>query len=158
MGKFAGVFAVLIAASAASPEAPAPLPEIDHVSCKGAPNEVRVVVKNVRESVGLITAELYRNDQATFLHADGRVVRQQFAARAPETRFCLTAPESTSYAIGLYHDKNANHRIDKGALGIPVEPYGLSNNPRIRFAAPTVDEALFHVPEQGVYVEIQLKN
>ncbi|NJM35309.1 MAG: DUF2141 domain-containing protein [Rhodomicrobium sp.] len=134
------------------------LPVIDHLSCTGDPNEIRVVVRNVKQSVGLVTVELYENNQATFLTREGRVKRLQFAARAPETTFCVHAPEATDFAIGLYHDQNANNRIDKGSLGIPTEPYGVSNNPRMRFAAPTVAESLFHVPPEGVYLEINLKN
>ncbi|MEQ8936358.1 MAG: DUF2141 domain-containing protein [Amphiplicatus sp.] len=137
---------------------PAKLPKINHMSCTGAPNEIRIIVRNVKKSVGLITVELYADDQENFLRTEGRVERVQFAARAPETSFCLHAPEATTYAIGLYHDENANNRIDKGALGIPVEPYGVSNNPRMRFAAPTVDESRFSVPPGGVFVDIRLKN
>jgi len=138
--------------------APAKLPKINHMSCNGAPNEIRIIVRNVKKSVGLITVELYADDQENFLRTEGRVERVQFAARAPETSFCVHAPEATTYAIGLYHDQNANNRIDKGALGIPVEPYGVSNNPRMRFAAPTVEESRFSVPREGAFVDIRLKN
>ncbi|MEQ8176800.1 MAG: DUF2141 domain-containing protein [Amphiplicatus sp.] len=138
--------------------APAKLPKISHMSCNGAPNEIRIIVRNVKKSVGLITVELYADDQENFLRTEGRVERVQFAARAPETSFCVHAPEATTYAIGLYHDQNANNRIDKGALGIPVEPYGVSNNPRMRFAAPTVEESRFSVPREGAFVDIRLKN
>ena len=133
------------------------LPPIAHMSCTGAPNEIRVRVKNVKRSVGIVTVELYADDQETFLSKEGRVRRLQFAARAPETAFCVHAPEATSYAIGLYHDQNANNRIDKGALGIPVEPYGVSNNPRMRFAPPTIEDSRFEVRPEGAYVEINLK-
>ncbi|MEE2690360.1 MAG: DUF2141 domain-containing protein [Pseudomonadota bacterium] len=134
------------------------LPKIDHLSCTGASNEIRIVVSNVRESVGLITVELYADDQENFLRNEGRVGRFQFAARAPQTKFCIHAPQATTYAIGLYHDENANNHIDKGAFGIPTEPYGVSNNPRMRFSAPTVEESRFSVASGGTYLEIKLKN
>lgn len=158
----AALLAAMPPAAGASPQenhsAPATLPKIDHMSCTGAPNEIRIIVRNVKASVGLITVELYMDDQENFLRTEGRVERNQFAARAPETAFCIHAPEATTYAIGLYHDENANNRIDKGALGIPVEPYGVSNNPRMRFAAPTVAQSRFSVPREGAFVDIKLKN
>ncbi len=158
----AALLAAFAPAAGAQPQgghsAPAKFPKIDHMSCTGEPNEIRVVVRNVKKSVGLITVELYADDQENFLRKEGRVERNQFAARAPETAFCIHAPEATAYAIGLYHDQNANNRIDKGALGIPVEPYGVSNNPRMRFSAPTVEESRFSVPSGGAFVDIRLKN
>ncbi|MFQ5562046.1 MAG: DUF2141 domain-containing protein [Parvularculaceae bacterium] len=132
--------------------------EFDHVSCKGAPNEIRIVVNHIKKSVGLITADLYRNDDESFLHKAGRQVRVRFAARAPLTRFCMTAPEAGEYAIAIYHDKNANKKLDKGAFGIPSEPWGLSRNPRIRLRKPRVEEALIKVAPEGSKVEISLNN
>lgn len=130
----------------------------EHLSCTGAPNEVRVTVRGVKESIGLVTVELYRNDEATFLTKEGRELRKQFAARAPATHICLHAPKSDSYAVAVYHDENANSRFDKTGLGLPAEPYGVSNNPRMRFGPPKIAEALFDVAESGAAVEITLNN
>lgn len=150
-------FCLAALASTAAAEKKIEKPE-DHMSCTGEPNEIRVVIKAVKQSVGLMTIELYRNDPATFLSKEGREVRRQFAARAPVTEICLHAPDAADYAIAVYHDRNANQRFDKGALGLPAEPYGVSNNPRMRFAPPAIDEALFPVPEDGARVEIELRN
>lgn len=151
-----GVYPVIIGLCLAA--GPAAASETLHLSCTGAANEVRVVVKDVKKSVGLITAELYVNDESVFLTDEGRAVRMRVAARAPETAFCLHAPDADDYALAIYHDQNANMRLDKGALGIPAEPYGVSNNPRMRFAPPKVVDALFAVAEDGADVEILLKN
>ncbi len=130
----------------------------DHVSCIGGPNEVRVTVRGVDKSVGLMRADLYRNDPAGFLKRDGRVGKVSFAARAPFTQFCMRAPRDGEFAIAVYHDENANKTFDKKAFGLPDEPYGISNDPVIRFAPPKVDEALFSVSKNGASVVITLKN
>ena len=109
---------------------------VDHMSCKGSPLQIQVWVENVAENVGLMTADLYRNDQEGFLKTSGRVAQVRFAARAPVTAFCMTAPEVGDYAIAVYHDENANMSFDKKAFGLPAEPFGISNNPKLRFAAP----------------------
>jgi uncharacterized protein (DUF2141 family) len=132
-------------------------PEGLHLSCTGEPNELLIVIKNVKESVGLITAELYRNDEQTFLTKEGREERMRVAARAPVTQFCMHAPGASDYAMAVYHDENANQKFDKGAFGLPAEPYGVSNNPRMRFGPPSIQEALFHVALNGSTVEIDLK-
>lgn len=130
----------------------------EHVSCKGAPNEIRVTVEGVKKSQGLMTAELFRNDPENFLKKAGREFRVRFAARAPSTQFCVVAPSSGKYAIAVYHDENANLKFDKGAFGLPVEPYGVSGNPKIRLGPPPIEEALFEVAENGAVVEVKLKD
>ncbi|MEO1014633.1 MAG: DUF2141 domain-containing protein [Pseudomonadota bacterium] len=129
----------------------------EHVSCTGAPNEVRVTVQGVDESIGLMRADLYRNDADGFLKRAGRVAKVSFAAKAPFTQFCMRAPIEGDFAIAVYHDENANKTFDKKAFGLPDEPYGISNDPVIRFAPPKVEEALFSVPKDGAAVVITLK-
>lgn len=131
---------------------------INHASCTGAPNEIRIVVRNVRKSVGLMTADLYGNDAGVFLHKEGRIRRVRFAAKAPVTAFCLDAPQENAYAIAVYHDKNANEAFDKNPLGLPAEPFGVSNNPPMRLGPPKIADALFDVGPGGATVEIELNN
>jgi uncharacterized protein (DUF2141 family) len=129
-----------------------------HMSCKGEPREILVRVVNVKESVGLITVELYRNDPDGFLNKRGRAARHRFAANAPATEVCVQAPEAGQWAMVAYHDENANEKFDKGTFGIPVEPFGVSQNPKIRLAPPPIEKALFEVAESGATVEIVLRD
>jgi uncharacterized protein (DUF2141 family) len=151
----AAVAAVFMFGSASA--GPGSLPN-SHVSCTGAPNEIRVIIPNVKKSVGLVTVELYRNEPGHFLTHEGREVKLRFAAIAPRTEVCIHAQQAGDYAVGIYHDENANMKIDKGAFGIPTEPYGLSNNPKFRLAPPKIEDALFHVEKTGAKLEIRLKN
>lgn len=130
----------------------------EHVSCKGDPFEVRLTISNVRQSAGLMTVELFRNDPEGFLNKQGRLFRVRYAAHAPLTQVCVNAPGPGKWAAAAYHDVNANQKFDKNAFGLPAEPYGVSNNPKIRLAPPPIEEALFEVAEAGAAVEIRLKN
>lgn len=145
--------AMFAAAPAMAADAP-----FEHVSCKGEPNEIRVTIKNVKQSAGLVTVELFKNDADGFLNKRGRLFRVRYAARAPQTQICLNAPEPGLWAVVAYHDINANRKFDKGAFGLPIEPYGVSGNPKIRLAPPPIDSALFEVAETGASVEIKLKD
>ncbi|MEK7265271.1 MAG: DUF2141 domain-containing protein [Pseudomonadota bacterium] len=149
----AGLLAGLSAPAQAAQDA-----AFTHVSCKGEPNEIRVTITNVKKDAGLMTVELYRNDPDGFLNKKGRLFKVRFAAHAPVTQFCVNAPEPGQWAMGAYHDRNANRRFDKNAFGLPAEPYGVSGNPKIHFALPPISEALFTVEETGASVEIRLKN
>ena len=130
----------------------------EHVSCKGEPFEVRITVSNVKQNAGLMTVELFRNDPDGFLNKQGRLFRVRYAAHAPMTQICVNAPGPGLWAAAAYHDVNANQKFDKNAFGLPAEPYGVSNNPKIRLAPPPIEEALFEVAETGASVEIRLKN
>lgn len=142
----------------AAPAGAASVEPFEHVSCKGEPNEIRLTVNNVKQNAGLMTAELFRNDPDGFLNKKGRLFRVRYAARAPFTQICLNAPEPGQWAVVVYHDKNANRKFDKGAFGLPIEPFGVSGNPKFRLAPPEISDALFEVAESGASVEIRLKN
>ena len=47
---------------------------------------------------------------------------------------------SGTYALALIHDENGNGKLDT-MLGIPREGFGFSNNPAIRFGAPSFKSA-----------------
>ncbi len=146
---------VMFGVGSASAAADAPF---EHVSCTGAANEVRVTVSNVKQSAGLMTAELFRNEPDNFLKKAGREFRVRYAARAPETQFCVHAPATGQFAIVVYHDENANRKFDKNGLGLPKEPFGISNDPSIGFGPPPIEKALFEVASAGASVEIRLRD
>lgn len=61
-----------------------------------------------------------------------------------------------NYAIAVHHDANKNGVMDKNLLGIPTEAYGFSNNPVVRFRAPTFKECKFNV-DKDVSLNIKIK-
>jgi uncharacterized protein (DUF2141 family) len=134
-----------------------PPADLTHMSCKGAPNEIKVIVRNVKRAEGLITADLFPNREENFLKKPGRVGRISVAARSPVTVFCLAAPSPTPHAVAVYQDRNANTKFDKTGIGLPAEPYGVSNNPRMRFGPPSAAESVFPVDANGSTIEISLK-
>lgn len=49
------------------------------------------------------------------------------------------------YTIRCFQDLNGNEELDKNFMGIPTEPYGFANNPKIRFGMPSVKEQTIEV-------------
>ncbi len=153
------VLAAALAAGAQAEEADSKTDfDFEHVSCNGGKRETRLVVKDVKKSIGRITADVYPNDPESFLRGrrGGRIMQVKFAAKSPVTHFCITVPESGQFAVAVYHDKNANNNFDRGPFGLPAEPWGISNNPKVRFRPPSVEEAIFPVGIDGAKVEIRL--
>lgn len=52
----------------------------------------------------------------------------------------IPAFEFGKYAIAVYHDLNANQRLDINMLGVPLEPFGFSNNVQVKFRKPKFEE------------------
>jgi len=61
------------------------------------------------------------------------------------------------YAAGVLHDENRNGDMDKGVGGIPLEGYGVTNNPKPRFRKARFDEATFDLPPEGAGLTIGLQ-
>lgn len=99
--------------------------------------KVYVTVEKIRSNDGLIAVTLYPDKMSRFLVKRGALFVRRVAARAPTTQFCLFAPEPGTYGIAIYHDANANYHIDRaGALGLPTEGFGFSNNASTLFGLP----------------------
>lgn len=61
-----------------------------------------------------------------------------------------------AYAVMVFHDENDNGRLDTNLVGMPVEGYGFSNNPRV-MRKPTFDEARFDFGEDGLVLDIAIR-
>lgn len=59
------------------------------------------------------------------------------------------------YAFLLYHDKNADGKMNRNLLGIPKEPFGFSNNVKPKFAKPTFEECKFSL-EENLVLQVKL--
>ena len=87
-----------------------------------------------------------------------KILRVRAPARAGKVRFCMQVPKPGVFATGIYHDLSANKRFDKDLFELPAEPYGISNNPRIFFGPPSLEESAFVAAPEGTEVRITLKD
>ena len=71
----------------------------------------------------------------------------------------ITIPDlpAGDYAVVALHDENANQQLDRNWLGVPVEQWGMSNNPPYRFAAPSFEAARFRL-EHDLRIRVVLSN
>jgi uncharacterized protein (DUF2141 family) len=65
--------------------------------------------------------------------------------------------EPGEYAVAVYHDINANSKLDTRMFGIPKEPYGFSNNFRPKFSAPTFKDCQITVGagEKAITIKVE---
>ncbi len=84
------------------------------------------------------------------------VQAQSLPATADAAQVVFKSLPAGDYAVLVTHDENDNGTLDTNLVGIPVEGYGFSNNPRVQ-RKPTFDEARVHVPADGAAIDIALR-
>ncbi|MEO8852257.1 MAG: DUF2141 domain-containing protein [Ginsengibacter sp.] len=113
---------------------------------------LKVVVKNIQVGKGNIVVEVYDNKETFFKKP---ITSKTVKASSQSLEFSFDLPRG-DYAVAVYQDKNENRLLDKGWFNIPKEPYGLSNNFRPGFSAPTFDDCKFKLNQQST-ITITLK-
>jgi uncharacterized protein (DUF2141 family) len=62
-----------------------------------------------------------------------------------------------TYAVGAYHDENANNKFDTNFIGYPAEGYALSNGIRAVISRPRFADAAFRVGDGDTAVALHIK-
>lgn len=125
-------------------------------ACSDTGMGVLVRVHGVQGDKGSLVGVLYGDDPAGFLQKGKRLARERVPAREGSVSLCLPARHPGTYAVVVYHDANDNRRFDRGWSGLPVEGYGISNNPRPWLRMPTHGEAAFTIGTPPQTLDITL--
>jgi uncharacterized protein (DUF2141 family) len=147
-GCLVSVFALSLAGAASASE----------VECTGPQSPVRlyVDVQGVRSSEGLIAVTLYADLRSKFLAHHGSLYVGRVPATKGTTSVCIHVPAPGIYALAVYHDTNSNRRYDRTAIGLPAEPFGFSNNPRVFLGMPAWSAVRLSVPKTDLHTAVTL--
>lgn len=104
-----------------------------------------MTVRDVRKAEGTITADLHGDDPEKFLGKGQYLDRIRVPAVVGDTLMCVPVDGPGVYAIALYHDEDTDRKFNKNWIGLPAEPFGLTNDPKIRMATPKHEEVAFTV-------------
>ncbi|MEQ8248769.1 MAG: DUF2141 domain-containing protein [Alphaproteobacteria bacterium] len=61
------------------------------------------------------------------------------------------------YAVAVFHDENANGKLDTNIVKFPVEPTGFGNNARGSFGPATFDDAAVDLTDAGARADIVVR-
>lgn len=117
--------------------------------------ELTVVLHDVRAQTGLIKVALV-DSQAGW---DGQAAPVQATGASPsggQATFVFKDLKPGAYAVLITHDENGNGQLDTNAMGMPLEGYGFSNNPRV-MRKPTWDEARFDLAGATASIDVSLR-
>lgn len=117
--------------------------------------DLTVTLRDVRAQTGLIKVAVVDSQagwdgQAKPVQADGAPPSGDTAT------FVFKGLAPGAYAVLVTHDENGNGKLDSNMIGMPVEAYGFSNNPRV-MRKPTWDEARIDIGAQDTAIDIALR-
>ena len=61
------------------------------------------------------------------------------------------------YSVKAFHDENDNSKLDTNFAGMPIEPYGFSNNARGRFGPPPFARTAVTLNSAQITIAIEVK-
>jgi uncharacterized protein (DUF2141 family) len=99
-------------------------------------------VQNVLAAGGVLRLGLY--DEARYPNDDSKPIASADVTAVPgETTVTLHGIAPGIYAIQTFQDVNANNRMDTSWVGLPLEPFGFSQDAKPFLSKPTFDEVKF---------------
>lgn len=116
---------------------------------------IRVTINGIKESSGMIRAQVYNGTRADWLESGRWLNRVELPARRGRMTVCLPVPESGNYAVAVRHDINGNGKTD-----IRTDGGAMSNNPSINIfnlGKPSVDKTRFNVGTGVKSIAITMK-
>lgn len=117
---------------------------------------ITVEIQNVESTEGNFRVALY-NSAENFKDPESKPWKSiVIKANSKQRSVTFENIPYGTYSSGLYQDKNLNKKLDKNFIGIPKEPYGLSNNVRPKLSAPPFDRVKFKFNSKKKTVHIKL--
>jgi uncharacterized protein (DUF2141 family) len=120
-----------------------------------ASSNLSVMIEGLKNNQGQVCARLFAQSNGFPDRQDKAVANQCIKANKIETGFKFTNLAPGSYAVAIFHDANADGKLNTGVFGIPSEGLGCSRNPRGLVGPPRFQDAVFLVV--GPNNEIQVK-
>ncbi|MDD4148996.1 MAG: DUF2141 domain-containing protein [Bacteroidales bacterium] len=103
---------------------------------------ISINVSNIRNTKGTVKWAVFK-DASKFNSKDGYADAGSVTAKKGNVVINTKNIPDGTYAISVYHDENNNSDVDFSFLGLPVEGFGFSQNPRIYFGPPKYKECTF---------------
>jgi uncharacterized protein (DUF2141 family) len=145
------------AAPAPAPAAPDQAAVPAATPTQGA-STLTIKIKGIRNAKGKIDVALYGSDKGFPMDPSNAVGMKQVDVD-PKTMTATVIFEKLpqgNYAATVMHDENLVGKMEFDASGVPLEGYGISNNPDSSQGPPTWDDSKFAVSKPDAAIEISM--
>jgi uncharacterized protein (DUF2141 family) len=114
-----------------------------------------VMIEGLRSGEGQVMAALFSRGE-NFPDGDYADLWAKRPARKGAVTIVFEGVPPGIYAIGAFHDENANGKLDQNFIGFPEEGYALSNDIRLSMYRPRFAESAFTVGEADLQVTLHV--
>lgn len=118
--------------------------------------ELLIRVSGIPSGDGKLLIGIYNKEEG-FMDMTKTYRNITLDARKDQMQISIPDLPAGNYAIAVFHDANANGKLDKNMLGIPKEAYGFSNNARGSFGPPSYKDCLFTVGTDRKEISLKLR-
>jgi uncharacterized protein (DUF2141 family) len=108
-----------------------------------ATNLIRVEISGLHSDKGQAVCALFTSAKDFPKNPQNAIARTQSAIAHGRAVCEFAAVGPGRYAVSVFHDENANGKLDTNFMGIPREGVGASNNAIGHFGPPKFDAAAF---------------
>lgn len=112
--------------------------------CLFSQNTISVHIKNVDSTKGHVNVAVYNSDDS-FLSFDDVLKTKSVPAHKGVVNLLIEDLPMGEYALAVFHDENANGKLDTNWLGIPKEKVAFSKAKMKAFGPPKYKECAFKV-------------
>ena len=117
--------------------------------------ELRVTVEGLRSDKGHVSFGLYDNSDK-FPGRAGVIEGGRAKIQGGRAVFIFHDLKPGRYAVSVFHDENDDGQFNRSLIGLPLEGYGFSNNPRVVLSAPSFDDAAVTVGDAAAATTIRM--
>jgi uncharacterized protein (DUF2141 family) len=119
-----------------------------------ADGELRVDIVGLKSTEGQVRVALFDSEKSFLKNP---ILAGVVAIEQSQGHWQLKGLPPGFYALAVYHDRNGNGKLDSNMLGMPLEPYGFSNNAHGVLGPPSFGEARFQVAGPNTRIEVSLE-
>jgi uncharacterized protein (DUF2141 family) len=118
--------------------------------------DLKVKLSNVGSSGGQILMAIYDTPEG-YMNTKKAIMLKTIPITGNQpVEVVFPGLKQGEYAITVVHDLNNNGKIDANLFGVPVEPYGFSNNIRPKFRSASWMESKFYFKDSNTVVALKL--
>ncbi len=110
------------------------------IAVSASADDLHIRVQQLKPKVGTVVVAVY-DKSADFPVPEKRMAAQVVEALGDTAEVVFGGLAKGRYAVVAYQDENRNGKLDKNFLGLPIEPYGFSNDARGSMGPPSFDAA-----------------
>jgi uncharacterized protein (DUF2141 family) len=128
------------------------VPRISRAQSAAEPDEIRIVVSGVPSQEGLVICSIWAStNERDFLKPGTALHRISVAIQKNGDAVCeFKSLRADTYAATAFHDKNRDNKLNRNAIGMPLEAYGFTNNVKPKFRKPSFKQCAFQFDGKGV--------